>query len=357
MKTQKTWLTETDSSQFGKFLDTLWAHLKNQHPDLPDKYPEGVGELPGRIWPIGFAVDSSSHFAAFQWHTPAESESSAASGVRVESFFVCPTSSNPKIGLRVLSPETELSDEIMLPTWWSESFSTLEVAKHTLPGFLELAGVLASKGAATSGNAALFSHVAELTHELSYYKGLAEDQSEELRRLRVKARDLWTVAQTASTSIPDSPDEVVPAEEIRDLSGLPEWAEKNADRIVIHSRALNASKKSLYENPATVYVALELLAGAYREHRLGLVDKNTFSEQLAEAGLQFAGSVAANVAGSQGDDYFINWEGRRRFLEFHLLKGGGRDERFCLRIYFFWDEPNKKVVVGWLPSHLSNSLS
>lgn len=49
--------------------------------------------------------------------------------------------------------------------------------------------------------------------------------------------------------------------------------------------------------------------------------------------------------------------GRRRMFDLHLAKGGGRDERYCLRIYFFWSAEDRKVVVGWLPSHLSNSLS
>jgi hypothetical protein len=39
-------------------------------------------------------------------------------------------------------------------------------------------------------------------------------------------------------------------------------------------------------------------------------------------------------------------------LEFHLKKGSDRDERFSLRIYFFWDGDSKRVVVGSLPGHL-----
>jgi hypothetical protein len=46
-----------------------------------------------------------------------------------------------------------------------------------------------------------------------------------------------------------------------------------------------------------------------------------------------------------------------RFLEYHLRKGVAKDERFCLAIYFLWDEQEKKVVVGWLPSHLDNRMT
>jgi len=88
-----------------------------------------------------------------------------------------------------------------------------------------------------------------------------------------------------------------------------------------------------------------------------LLEYPDFVAQLAAEELQLEGSVAPSVAGEQGDAYFVSWKGRRRFMDLHLRKGGGRDERYCLRVYFFWDEQLQKVVVGWLPSHLSNSLS
>jgi len=39
-------------------------------------------------------------------------------------------------------------------------------------------------------------------------------------------------------------------------------------------------------------------------------------------------------------------------LECHLKKESDREQRFCLRVYFFWDSDSKKVLIGWLPSHL-----
>lgn len=42
-----------------------------------------------------------------------------------------------------------------------------------------------------------------------------------------------------------------------------------------------------------------------------------------------------------------------------LLRGGSstKDNRYCLRIYFFWDDSRQKVVVGHLPSHLETRAS
>ena len=77
--------------------------------------------------------------------------------------------------------------------------------------------------------------------------------------------------------------------------------------------------------------------------------------KLQELGLELAPSISSSRAGEAGDEYYVTYplEGEtKRMLEQHLRKGSGREERFCLRIYFFWDKDSKKVIIGWLPSHL-----
>ena len=48
---------------------------------------------------------------------------------------------------------------------------------------------------------------------------------------------------------------------------------------------------------------------------------------------------------------------RKRKLDRHLKKGTGRDSRDCFRLYFFWDEDEEQIVVGWLPSHLPTPIT
>ena len=55
--------------------------------------------------------------------------------------------------------------------------------------------------------------------------------------------------------------------------------------------------------------------------------------------------------------YFIRLGGRRRFLDQHLGKGSARDPRYCMRIYFCWDEDTNRVVIGHMPSHLPTSYT
>lgn len=62
----------------------------------------------------------------------------------------------------------------------------------------------------------------------------------------------------------------------------------------------------------------------------------------------------------EGDSYFVQYPPgatQWKFLELHLKKGTSKDVRFCLRIYFFWDEEIQLVVVGWLPNHLDTKAT
>ena len=39
-------------------------------------------------------------------------------------------------------------------------------------------------------------------------------------------------------------------------------------------------------------------------------------------------------------------------LQYQLCKGNSKKSRYCMRIYFFWAEQDKLVVVGDLPQQL-----
>ena len=53
-----------------------------------------------------------------------------------------------------------------------------------------------------------------------------------------------------------------------------------------------------------------------------------------------------------GDSFDCSWEGRRHRVEWHIKRGANtRDPRRCLRIYYFWDEKTRQVVVASMPAH------
>lgn len=340
------WLTKADSALFSQFLESA---TKTLCPSLIDPLADGIGDTEGASGMLDYAVHRPSGFAAFKWV-----ETQAEAWVRWELFFASPANSEPRIGLRAAH---SAPGGHSIPGWLSPYLSqdTRASANTRLPGFLELIALLSSHGKIATTSAAAHEKLIEQSHELTYLRQLSDELSGELRQTTLKLRDI--TAQRASASVQFGQVEEVAVEPAQDLSGLRAWALANEDRIIILPRAFQGAKKSIYNSPETVFTALELLAGAYRDVRRGLLAHSDFITKLAEADLQFDGSVSPSVAGEQGDAYFVSWKGRRRFMDLHLRKGGGRDERYCLRIYFFWDEQAQKVIVGWLPSHLSNSLS
>lgn len=143
---------------------------------------------------------------------------------------------------------------------------------------------------------------------------------------------------------------------------LPDWVSENlVGRVVLHPRAIRAVREACYENVELVCRTLLLLANEYRNKELGYPDANeALDQQLEKLTVECTPSISLERAGQEGDTYFVqypNHTANRRFLEKHIRKGTSREDRYCLRIYFFWDNDTRQVVVGWLPSHLENRLT
>ncbi|EJK82081.1 hypothetical protein [Rhizobium sp. AP16] len=141
-------------------------------------------------------------------------------------------------------------------------------------------------------------------------------------------------------------------------SEIPQWVERNfPGKLILHARVHRGLKSAVYQEIATVCDTLKLLANEYRQVFLGEMRKEEFTLLLNERHLDISGSISESRASEYGDEYFVEWNGRREFLHGHVSKGNSRDEKYCMRIYFFWNALDSQIVVGWLPSHLKNRLS
>lgn len=147
----------------------------------------------------------------------------------------------------------------------------------------------------------------------------------------------------------------------RGYDAMPDWVRQHlAGRLILHPRAERAVGKAEYVEPEMVYRALLILANEYRNSRMGIGSDESFRTALAKYGMDFSGSIDKSRAGQEGDAYYVNYPigtTQRVFLQFHLERGNRHEDRYCMRIYFFWDDDTNQVVVGWLPSHLSNRIS
>jgi hypothetical protein len=348
MTTVRSFRRNAGPTTFEAFVALIREQIR---PHNVEAFQEGIREMETATGPANLALDPARQFVAARWTTRKNGFVD-----HVEACFVVPANKPAQIGIRTWSTSEEQEAGDDAPAWWSAlGDQSTPISRSGAPSFTELACLLASGGGTLTQSEGLAERLGSLSSEVAYLQGLLIDHRDELRRTKAALRQARLGAFSpllASSSVEPEVDQA-PV----DLSELPEWCADHEDEIVVLPRALNGAKKSQYEDPAMIYTALDILAGPYRQHRMGQMTRAQFDEILLPTGLRFAASVGTSIAGEQGDAYFVNWGGRRRFLESHLLKGGGREERYCLRVYFFWDADSARVVCGSLPAHLANSLT
>lgn len=197
-------------------------------------------------------------------------------------------------------------------------------------------------------NRALVGELRQLTNRNRDYEDIVSSMQRSIEQLSGCPKDVPVTAK-ASVEIPETYEDMVL------------WTQVYlADRLYLHPRAMRAIEKAEYQDPQLVYRALLALAFEYRDSRLGLSDEKPFKQRCSELGLQKRSSISKGRAGEEGDRYFVNYPfhtSKRCLLQWHLGKGNSRKKAYCLRIYYFWDEDSKTVVVGYLPGHLNNRIS
>ncbi len=72
---------------------------------------------------------------------------------------------------------------------------------------------------------------------------------------------------------------------------------------------------------------------------------------------EFRSNERSRGAGEHGDSYFLTHKGRKRELDRHLKGSSARNSRYGFRLYFFRDDEDEEVIVGWLPEHLPTRIN
>lgn len=127
---------------------------------------------------------------------------------------------------------------------------------------------------------------------------------------------------------------------------FPAWCEAHlADRLILSPRARNTIKKTQYEGVETAAKCLLWLAGDYRRAR------------LEGRGDDLRGPIESGLWNDRcgGDAFQFDWKDKRVKVDWHVKNGGNTaDPARCLRIYYFWDEAARRVVVAHMPDHIPN---
>lgn len=144
-----------------------------------------------------------------------------------------------------------------------------------------------------------------------------------------------------------------------DINLLEQWCEDFlSGRIFLSSKAKRAAKKSYYSDASLIFKALFVLAHEYRDMRLGHRSQAEYEKALEEIGLKDEGKpISESRAGEQGDTYYFDFNGEKKFMEKHLRKSKSFNPTENLAIYFSWDQQSGKVLIGSLPAHLDTRIS
>lgn len=187
--------------------------------------------------------------------------------------------------------------------------------------------------------------------ELEELLALAEGERDEALKEAQAARVRIACLEAQLRGQGRDPDQHVPL--LTSYRELADWAAAHlAGRVVLLPRAVRAARDGLFEDVGLVGRALLYLAGPYRTMRL---KGNEASRRANETALAELGLENSSVGGDLErfpERFRVAWRGQKRLLDMHVKKGNARDPRRCLRIYYFWDEVEQLVVVGWLPSHM-----
>jgi len=176
--------------------------------------------------------------------------------------------------------------------------------------------------------------------EASAAKQQAYDRLQQVRTLERRVAG----ASPATTPIPEGLDE------------FQTWCETYlGSSVEMTNRAYQGVRKSDFHSPSFIYQSLLLFRDFYVPMRIDSSPENreAYQKELTRLGLEesFTGE------GVNSDQYMVQYGGRRRALDKHLKGGNSRDRKYQFRLYFFWDDDDQVVVIGWLPSHLDNRMS
>lgn len=140
-----------------------------------------------------------------------------------------------------------------------------------------------------------------------------------------------------------------------DFDGLEEWVVHNfAGRLILLNRAYRSARKSGFLDVGLVFKCLERLARGYVDARR---QGHPVDSLFDDIGVHLERTGDPSTLSQWKEEYFVPIRGKNEFLEWHLKKGSDKKEENTLRIYFLYDDEDEVVVVGHLPSHLTNSMT
>lgn len=198
--------------------------------------------------------------------------------------------------------------------------------------------------------------IKQLQGELAATRRERDEASEEARQLRYQLSNQW-VDEIAQEDDLDS-DSYYP----ETWDELEDWVEIYGDgKLILHPKAAKAARQSPFKDIPLAYKAMEYLVRYYIPMRTRSADDHEAYQRskqaLAELGLDESDVGTADEIKRYKKEYQRQYGTETVTLDRHLKKGVGFDPAAVFRLYFYYDDANAKVLVGHLPTHLTNRIT
>ena len=197
-----------------------------------------------------------------------------------------------------------------------------------------------------------------LKDQIRRQKAYADQLEEEKKQLR-KQQEKEIAAKDAELSRKEELIEFLRRKCDRpdDAAGIPEWVEKHFEgRLLLHERAedLLRGKEARECDEELLCDALEYLASEVYDMRyLGLPEDDANVRCSEKYGRTFEITPVNEVTYNDRtcfSEYHVLYDGKQAVLDMHLRCGNATP--FLVRIYYFYDDEKKCIVIGSLPAHL-----
>jgi hypothetical protein len=205
-------------------------------------------------------------------------------------------------------------------------------------------------------NKHLLERAAQADSELQATRQERNAALEEVRQLKFQISNQWNEVEIGYA---ENDDQVEYPDNWDDLETWVELYGQN--RLVLHPKAAKAARESPFKDISLAYKAMDYLVRYYIPMRTRTTDDSDAYQRskqaLAELGLEESDVGTADEIKRYKQEYKRQYEGREVTLDRHLKRGVGFGGDFQFRLYFYYDDVTEKVLVGHLPTHLTNRLT
>ena len=179
---------------------------------------------------------------------------------------------------------------------------------------------------------------------------------EENRQLKFQLSHQWSEVESDYVEADDQ------VEYPDSWDDLETWVELyGQNRLVLHPKAAKAARDSPFKDVPLAYKAMDYLVRYYVPMRTrSESDTEAYQrskQALAELGLEESDVGTADEIKRYKKEYKRQHDGREVTLDRHLKRGVGFGGEFQFRMYFWYDDVAQQVLVGHMPTHLTNRLS